>query len=265
MHDGNYTVGELGSVSPETLTVDSREGYHRSDMLILSTDTSTSYYSVALCDDDHVLAELSVDGGRRHSERLIDSVDWLLQQTHLKLGDIDMLAVAQGPGSFTGLRVGVSTWKGLALGAGLPLVGVSTLDATASLCAVSDGLVCTLLDAKMAEVFGAIYLFEGGRRRTTLPERVCPVEDILAKIEGDVLFVGDGAEVYRNRIEDALHSATFAHGACRFPRASAVAAEARRALDEGAASDPAHVRPVYLRKSQAEEARLEASEKVSAP
>ena len=232
-------------------------------MLILSADTSTSYYSVAVCDEEHVLAELSVDGGRRHSERLIDGVDWVLQEARLELSDIELLAVAHGPGSFTGLRVGVSTWKGLALGARLPLVGVSTLDAMARLCVVSDGWVCPLLDAKMGEVFGAVYEFNGGRRRKAHSEVVCPVEDILNDLPNGVVFLGDGAEVYRDRIEDSFPGAVFAGGACRFPRASAVGAEALLASEQGASSDPGQVRPVYLRKSQAEEARLEASEKVS--
>ena len=234
----------------------SREGYDRFVMLILSADTSTAYYSVALNSDDHVLAEVSVEGGRKHSERLLETVDWLLHETGFKLNEIDLLAISHGPGSFTGLRIGVAAWKGLAAGAGLSLVGVSTLDAMARLVAVCDGCVCPLLDAKMQEVYGAIYRFEDGARVKMQADTVCPVEDLLHGLSGKVMFFGEGAEVYRHRIEDVLPEATFASGACSFPRASAVALEALHALAEGAPRDPALVRPVYLRKSQAEEARI---------
>lgn len=224
-------------------------------MIILSADTSTSYYSVGACQDGHVLAEVSVDGERKHSERLLETTDWLLHACGLQLGDVDMLAISHGPGSFTGLRIGVSAWKGLALGAGLPLVGVSTLDAMARLSGLRDGCVCPLLDAKMQEVYGAVYEFSAGVRTNTRPETVGPVEDLLAGAPENVLFVGDGAKIYRDRIVSALPGAHFAASENDYPRASAVANEAAYVLTQGASSDAASVRPVYLRKSQAERMR----------
>lgn len=253
--------GGFRARSVETLTMVSREGYDRFAMLILSADTSTAYYSVALSRDDHVLAEVSVEGAKKHSERLLETVDWLLGETGCKLNEIDLLAVSQGPGSFTGLRIGVAAWKGLAAGAGLSLVGVSSLDAMARLVEVRDGCVCPLLDAKMQEVYGAVYRFEDGSREKVQPDTVCPVEDLLDGLPGKVLFLGEGAEVYRDRIEDVLPEAAFASAACSFPRASAVAAEALHAVAGGAPCDPELVRPVYLRKSQAEEARDASSRK----
>lgn len=239
----------------ETLTMVSREGYDRFAMLILSADTTTAYYSVALSSDGHVLAEVSVEGAKKHSERLLETVDWLLHETGFKLHEIDMLAISHGPGSFTGLRIGVAAWKGLAAGAGLSLVGVSTLDAMARLVAVCDGCVCPLLDARMQEVYGAVYRFEDCIRVKTQSDTVCPIEDLLHGLSGKVMFLGEGAEVYRHQIENALPEAAFASSACSFPRASAVAVEALHALAGNAPCDPALVRPVYLRKSQAEEAR----------
>jgi len=168
------------------LTVLSRESYDLFTMLILSSDTSTAYYSVALTRDRHVLAEVSVEGGRKHSERLLETVDWLLRETGRELSDVDMLAVAHGPGSFTGLRVGVAAWKGLALGAGLPLVGVSTLDAMSRMPEMHDGWACPMLDAKMQEVYGAVYRFEDGTRTSVKPASACPVERLLDGLSGKV-------------------------------------------------------------------------------
>lgn len=232
--------------------------YYRSEMIILSADTSTAYYSVGLSDDEHVLGEVTVEGGRKHSERLLETVDWLLRECGFELGDVEMLAVSHGPGSFTGLRIGVSAWKGLALGADLPLVGVSTLDAMARLSPALEGVLCPLLDAKMQEVYGALYRFENGQRLKLNTESVGPVEDILAGLSGPVMCLGEGAEEYRDRIAQVLPEAAFAPEGCNFPRASAVACEAMYALAEGASCDAAQLRPVYLRKSQAEQARAEA-------
>lgn len=228
-------------------------------MIILSADTSTAYYSVALCDDEHVLAEVTIEGGRKHSERLLETVDWLLSETGLELSDVEMLAISHGPGSFTGLRVGVSAWKGLALGADLPLVGVSTLDAMARLTPASEGTICPLLDAKMQEVYGALYRFENGQRLKVKADSVCPVEEMFEGLSGPVMCLGEGAEEYRDRIVQAYPDAAFAPEGCNFPRASTVASEAMHALAAGAACDAAQLRPVYLRKSQAEEALAAAS------
>lgn len=227
-------------------------------MIILSADTSTAYYSVGLSDDEHVLAEVTVEGGRKHSERLLETVDWLLRECGLELGDVEMLAISHGPGSFTGLRVGVSAWKGLALGADLPLVGVSTLDAMARLFPAPEGVLCPLLDAKMHEVYGALYRFENGQRLKVKTDSVGPVEEMLEGLPGPVMCLGEGAEEYRDRIEQVLPEAAFAPEGYNFPRASAVACEAMHALSKGASCDAAQLRPVYLRKSQAEQARAEA-------
>jgi len=237
----------------------SGERYHRFAMLILAADTSTSYYSLAICDSERVVAELNVNAGRRHAERLIDAVDWLLKEAQLSLADMELLAVGHGPGSFTGLRVGVSSWKGLALGAGLPLVGVSSLDAMARSCAGQDVCLCPLLDARMAEVYGAVYECRGGERRKVRDEVVCSVEELLAGLPPETVFFGEGAEVYRDQIVATIPDARFADAAFRFPRAWGVALEARDRLADGAVNDPGQVRPVYLRKSQAEEARLAAA------
>ena len=230
-------------------------------MKILAADTSTSINTVAVCDDGRVLAEIIVECGRSHSERLIDTVDWVLAEAGLKIEDMDALAISVGPGSFTGVRVGVATWKGLALGARLPLAPVPTLDAMTRLGAFREGLLCPLLDARMREVFGAVYRFTNGRREKLTPDRVCPVDSLLDEIDGDAVFLGNGVELYRERILERRPGAAFAPAICSVPRASAVAAEARALIEQGVCTDAALVSPVYLRKSQAEmnRARREAA------
>jgi len=230
-------------------------------MKILAADTSTSINTVAVCDDDRILAETTVECGRSHSERLINTVDWVLSESGQKIEDMDALAVSIGPGSFTGVRVGVATWKGLALGSRRPLAAVPTLDAMTRLGAFRDGLVCPLLDARMGEVFGAVYRFRDGIREKVTADRVCQVEAILVEIDEEATFLGNGADMYRERILARRPGAAFAALICSVPRASAVAVEARALIDQGACTDPAVVSPVYLRQSQAEinRARREAS------
>jgi len=224
-------------------------------MKILAADTTTLVNTVALCDGDRVLAETIVNCGRIHSERLIETVDWVLKEAGIVVENVDLLAISTGPGSFTGVRVGTATWKGLALATKRPLVGVGTLDAMARLGAFYEGLVCPLLDAKMGEVFGALYRFRGGVREKLTPDRVCRVEDLIEGLEGVVYFLGEGANVYRARILEVAPGALFAPGLLGVPRASAVAAEALELAGKGVCTDAARVVPVYLRKSQAEQNR----------
>lgn len=223
-------------------------------MIILAADTGSPVNTVCVSRDGHILAETVALSGRRHSERLLETVDWVLAEAGLGLEDIEALAVSVGPGSFTGLRVGVATWKGLAVGRRLPLLGVSTLDAMTRVAVFQNGLVCPLLDARMKEVFGAVYSFHDGRREKLVPERVGPVESFLEEIPSPALFLGDGAALYAEVIRRRVPGAVFAPPHCSVPRASAVAAEALDLLARGAPADPGAVNPVYLRKSQPEEA-----------
>lgn len=228
-------------------------------MILLAADTSTAINSVCVSRDETILAETTVLCGRKHAERLLETVDWALAEAGITLDDVDTLAIPIGPGSFTGLRVGISAWKGLALGRGLPLIGVSTLDAMTRLVFMQDGCLCPLIDAKMHEVFASIYHFAGGKRVKSLEEQVCPVETVLASVPQGAIFLGDGATLYREIIEDRVPGAVFAPPMCSVPRASAVATEAYHALVAGAAADAAAINPVYLRQSQPEEMRKKAA------
>jgi len=223
-------------------------------MTILAADTGTSINTVAVCDGDRLLAEIIVETGRAHSEKLLLTVDWVLQEAGLTLDDVDTLAIGIGPGSFTGLRVGAATWKGLAFARDLPLVAVPSLDAMARLAPFHNDVVCPLLDARMHEVFGAVYRFKDGRREKIVADSVCPVDALLDQIpEPAPIFLGNGATLYRGQILARFPGARFAPAACSVPRASAVAAEAVALVAAGISTDAATVSPVYLRKSQPEE------------
>ena len=229
-------------------------GENKVEMIILAADTGTSINTVAVCDGDRVLAETVVETGRSHSEKLLLTVDWVLEEAGLTLDDIEALAIGIGPGSFTGLRIGAATWKGLAFARNLPLAAVPSLDAMTRLAPFHAEVVCPLLDARMHEVFGAVYRFQDGRRQKLVADSVCPVDAILEQIpEPDAIFLGNGATLYRDQILARIPGARFAPAACSVPRASAVAAEAVALLGTGISTDAAAVSPVYLRKSQPEE------------
>lgn len=248
-------------------------------MKILAADTSTAVLSIALCEMTQrndaayassdpeqpnvlTMAEATLDCGRVHTERLLEVVDWLLGHMGIPMDAVDLLAISKGPGSFTGLRVGVAAWKGLALSVGRPLIGVPTLDAMTRLGPFFSGFVCPLLDARMKEVFGAVYRFDAGRRSKVTPDLVCPVDDILNALdacEGPLFFLGDGAKLYQDRIRARFPEISLFPGECVAPKASAVAREGAALWTSGAPSDAALLTPVYLRKSQAEEARKKAT------
>lgn len=235
------------------------------ETLILATDTSTRQCTVAVCrfsdtGECEIAAQISVDQKRLHAERLMDSMQITLDACNHTLKDMDCLAVSIGPGSFTGLRVGASAWKGLAFALDLPLIAVPTLDAMSLLNTVSDGIVIPMIDARMEEVFGAVYTFKNGKREKLTSDRVCSVEALLENItdsQKSLLILGDGAQRYRDRISAATPQAYFAVPPCAIPRADAVAREGYALLQAGINTDAALVAPQYLRASQAERVREE--------
>jgi len=228
--------------------------------IVLAADTSTAANSVALCRGEDILVESVVEGGRLHSERLIPTIDWLLREAGLTLPQIDLLAISIGPGSFTGLRIGAATWKGLALANGLPLIGVPTLDALTRLAPFPPpGYLAAVLDARMKEVYAAVYEFEGSARRCVVDPCACAPEALMDAVESLPGFdpdglglLGDGASLYRDVFGARWPGAAIAPPGLGVPRASAVAREALALRAAGVSEDAALVNPVYLRKSQAE-------------
>ena len=225
-------------------------------MKLLTVDTSTSTCSVALTVGERLVAESLLDTERTLSERLLAAVDTVLRDAGLLLSDLDGFGVALGPGSFTGVRIGVSTVKGLALATGKPVVGFSSLAMLALNLPASSLPVCPLFDARKKEVYAAVY------RCGSLPEPlhadcVMAPERFLALVEGKALFVGNGALRYRELIEETLGDrAVFAPPHCHQPRAAAGAVLALEAFRSGTIMPLPFLNPAYIRPSEAELSKM---------
>lgn len=230
-------------------------------MVILSLDTTTRTGSCALLRDDRLLREHPGDPSRDLAERLPGDLAALLEGEGFALSAIDAFAVATGPGSFTGLRVGIATMQGLAMAAARPLIGVSAFDALAALTKgqhVAGSSVATWIDAWRGEVFAALY-GEGGEPDAPV---VAHPDTLLDRLEGKpVLFTGDGAALYEERIRARLRDAARLTTPVAPLLAGAVARLARDAYTAGQRPLPHAIRPIYVRRSDAE---LAAARKVGA-
>ncbi len=219
-------------------------------MKLLAVDTAGRSCSVAVTDGERLSAELTATMARTHTAHLMTMVDSALGMAGIDVGALDGFAVTIGPGSFTGLRIGVSTVKGLAFAAARPAVGVSSLAALAFQALPWPGLICALLDARRAEVYAGLYRPVAGRLEATSAERVLPPEALLAEIQDPCLFVGDGAERHRGLISECLRErAHFLPGARNVIHAATVAALARPALELPGAGDLDLLLPRYVRPS----------------
>lgn len=223
-------------------------------MKILAIDTATHTGSVALTDDGAVLAEYSLLSEETHSRRLLQAVDYLLARTGLVWEGIDGLAVTIGPGSFTGIRIGLATVKGLAMATGRPVVGISTLDALAANLFSTFSPIFPVIDARKKEVFTAVYYpDQEGRPVKASPEMVLSPGDLVARIKERVILIGDGVCSYGQFFKEALgDKAVFAPGPLSFIRASNVAFLAAERFRSGQQDDVATLVPVYIRPSEAE-------------
>ncbi len=225
-------------------------------MKLLTVDTSTSTCSVALTIDGRLAAESLFDTERTLSERLLASVDVVLRDSGVCLDDLDGYGVALGPGSFTGVRIGVSTVKGLSLATGKPVTGFSSLSMLAMNFPACSLPVCTLFDARKKEVYAALYRC-GALPEQVIADCVIPPERFLASIEGPALFAGNGALKYRGLIEETLgERAVFAPDHCHQPRAAAGAVLALETFRAGALLPLPSLNPTYIRPSEAELTRM---------
>ena len=225
-------------------------------MLILSLDTTTRTGSCALLRDDRVLREQGSDPGRDQAERLPAALAAILDAEAVALADIDAFAVATGPGSFTGLRVGIATMQGLAMATGKPLIGVRAFDALATIAdsgrsGAAHQRIAAWIDAWRGEVFAALY--EDGRE-VEAPTVARP-EALLATLPRGAVFIGDGAARYQADIRAALGSAAAFTDPVAPLLAGAVARHAADAFRAGQRPPPHAIRPIYVRRSDAELAR----------
>jgi tRNA threonylcarbamoyladenosine biosynthesis protein TsaB len=216
-------------------------------MLILSLDTTTRAGSCALLGDGGVIREQAGDDSRDQAERLPRDQATLLEREAVSLQAIDAFAVATGPGSFTSLRVGIATMQGLAMATGKALIGVSAFDALARLAAESR--VATWIDAWRGEVFAAVY---GDGVAAGVPVVAAP-DALLDTLAGEtILFTGDGAALYESRIRERLGRRARFTSPIAPPLAAAVAALAATAFRSGERPLPHAIRPIYVRRSDAE-------------
>ena len=225
-------------------------------MKLLTVDTATSVCGVALTDGETLLAEQTMAAGKGTAGRLMPALVAMVQEAGLCMADLDGFGVTIGPGSFTGLRVGIATVKGLALAAGKPVAGVSSLATLAMNLSWAAWPVCALFDARKKEVYAGVYAV-GVEPAPLFPEAVLAPGALLDRIYGPTLFVGDGALRYRELII-ARHGsdAFFAPAHLHWPRAAAAAELVRRRFVAGQTVSPAQLQPVYIRPSEAELAKV---------
>ena len=231
-------------------------------MLILALESSAKAASVALMQDAELLAQYSQCSGLTHSRTLLPMVEDILKNTDKRLADVDFIAVAHGPGSFTGIRIGVSTVKGLAWASDKKCVGVSTLAAMAWHGAAAGGLVCPVMDARRSQVYNALFEIKDGAPERLCRDRAIALSELAAELKGydrEVLLVGDGARLSFDYLTAEGISCRIAPQNLLYQSAWGVGMEALR-IEPGTADD---LLPVYLRLSQAErerQARLRESE-----
>jgi tRNA threonylcarbamoyladenosine biosynthesis protein TsaB len=229
-------------------------------MRLLAIETSTVTGAVALLEAGRVVAESRVSIAVTHGERLMAAIDGVLRSARWELADVQAFAVALGPGSFTGLRIGLSTVKGLAFATGKPVVGVPTLDALAWRLPYCAYPVCPVLDARKNEVYAALYRTrEGWLELLEAPRAVPPAtlaEELRDATQGPLVFVGDAVLPFGTVFVEVLGSrALLAPADLRLPSAVTVGELGASALARGEPADPADLVPLYVRPSEAELAR----------
>jgi tRNA threonylcarbamoyladenosine biosynthesis protein TsaB len=225
-------------------------------MRILSIDTASTTGSVAVVAGETMLAEYTIARRETHSRRLMDMIDGVLDAAGLGLKELDGLAFTRGPGSFTGLRIGLSVVKGLSLISGKPLVGISSLEVLAHQVPDRSRLICPMMDARNNEVYCAQYRFaEEGFQRVAEEAAISP-EAAADGITEDCLLIGDGAYRYKSLLEERLVAhAEFAAPDDGIIRALTVARLSMAKFGAGQCDNVQTLVPVYLRKSYAEQPR----------
>ena len=193
-------------------------------MKILAIDTSALTATAAIISDGTLLGEMSITTKLTHSQTIMPMIDELLKKVSLDISDIDLFACSEGPGSFTGLRIGIGTIKGLAYGLGKPVVGVSTLEALAHNISYTDFLIAPIMDARRGQVYNAVYKYEGEKLVCVTEPRALSVEELCEELTEKTIFVGDGVKVYKEKIAELLgEKAFFAPPQNQLQRAGSVA------------------------------------------
>lgn len=237
-------------------------------MRLLALDSSGLVASCAIVEDDTTVAEYTMNYKKTHSQTLLPMLDEIKRMTELDLSTIDAIAIAAGPGSFTGLRIGSATAKGLGLALDIPIIPVPTVDALAYNLYGSDMLICPIMDARRNQVYTGLYEFQKGTEMDApynmkIIEKQCAID--IAQIVGminkrnkETVFLGDGVAVYQDKIAELMQVPySFAPACCNRQRAACVAALGSALYAQGISQTAAEHAPDYLRLSQAERERAE--------
>lgn len=232
-------------------------------MIILSIDSSATAASCALVEDKKLIGEFFTNTDFTHSRTLAPMIENLLTVTGKKVSDIDLVAVTNGPGSFTGVRIGVSVAKGIAFPDNIPCVAVSTLEAMAYNLTLTDCIVCAVMDARRSQVYNAMFRIRFGEVERLCDDRAIAIADLKEEIRekylGErIILVGDGSTITMREVMDLPKSIEMAPENLRLQRASSVASAAVAKLSAGEKTvTGAELLPSYLRLSQAERERKE--------
>jgi tRNA threonylcarbamoyladenosine biosynthesis protein TsaB len=230
-------------------------------MKLLVLDSSGLVASVALMEDDRLIAEYTTGNKLTHSQTLLPMLSEVISRTSFDMESIDAIAVAMGPGSFTGLRIGAATAKGLGLALNKPIVPVPTVDGLAYQLFGASNIICPMMDARRKQVYTGFYRFNGAHMEVLKKQCAQSVEDTLCQLKEykePVIFLGDGVPVYADEIKEAMGDrAIFAPAHANRQRAAAVGALAEVYLAQGICVTADEFAPDYLRKSQAEREREE--------
>ena len=222
-------------------------------MKILAIEAAANVASAAVVCDNVLLAEEYVNNKKTHSQMLMPMISNVLEASGEKIENMDVIACSAGPGSFTGVRIGLATAKGLAAAANKPVAAVSTLCAMAYNLFGCAYTIVPIMDARRAQVYCAAYRWENENLNTVMPPCAMSVCDLLSKLSGECIFIGDGVLVYREEILRVMGDrAKFAGANASLQRASSVAALAKKKAEAGELETYESASAVYLRKSQAE-------------
>ena len=230
-------------------------------MKILAIESSSLVASIAVLTDDITTAEYTINHKITHSQTLLPMIDDISQRIELDMKEIDAIAISGGPGSFTGLRIGSATAKGLGLALDIPLIHVSTLKAMAYNIFDSESLICPIMDARRAQTYTGVYHHNQGELDVLMDDCAIAIEELIEFLNGQgskVIFIGDGIPVFRDIIAEKLTVPyAFAPAGMNRQRASSVAILGKIMYDKGIVESADNHLPEYLRVSQAERERAE--------
>lgn len=231
-------------------------------MKVLGIDSSSMVAGIALVTDEIVTAEYNINYKKTHSQTLMPMLEDICRMTEIDLSEIDAIAVSSGPGSFTGLRIGSATAKGIGLALQIPLIHIPTLEALAYNMWNSDKYICPIMDARRNQVYTAVYNFDkAGNIVNQLEQCAMAIEELIVKLKDlnkEIIFLGDGVPVFKEYIEEnAEFHFQFAPAHLNRQRGAAVATLGTKYLKEGKTETALSHVPDYLRLSQAERERQE--------